>query len=172
MLLMAAATTGLVLVSSWGGSNYAWSDPMIIGLIAATVLAAVGFVLVERKTAEPIIPMSMFRDRNFNMTTIAGLFVSVAMFGALGYMPTYFQMATGVSATAAGLLMIPMMAALLASSMISGVLVVEDRPLQVDADGRLRHRGRRPAADELCLMPDTGVWVLCVYLACWVLGWA
>ncbi|MEV7649722.1 MDR family MFS transporter [Arthrobacter sp. NPDC089319] len=169
MLLMAAATTGLVLVSSWGGSTYAWSDPMMIGLIAGTVLAAVGFVLVERKTAEPIIPMSMFRDRNFIMTTIAGLFVSVAMFGALGYMPTYFQMATGVTATAAGLLMIPMMAALLASSMISGVLVSKT--------GRYKWMpvaGSAIVAVALLLMSfvhaDTGVWVLCVYLGLLGLG--
>ena len=80
------------------------------------------------------------------------------MFGAIGYMPTYLQMAFSVSATEPGLLMIPMMAALLVASMVSGVTGQPDRPLQVDADGRLRHRGRRPAADAF-LQADTAVWV-------------
>jgi EmrB/QacA subfamily drug resistance transporter len=123
MLLLAAATTCLVLVSSWGGSTYAWTDPVILALLAGTVAGTAGFVLVERRTAEPIIPMGLFKDRNFKLSTLAGLLVSVAMFGSLGYMPTYLQMATGATATEAGLLMIPMMAAMLLSSMLSGILV-------------------------------------------------
>ncbi|MBG6218531.1 EmrB/QacA subfamily drug resistance transporter [Arthrobacter sp. CAN_A6] len=123
MVFIALATTGLVLVSSWGGSTYAWTSPVILGLIAATVVSAVVFVQVERRTAEPIIPLSLFRDRNFKLTTVAGLLTSVAMFGSIGYMPTYLQMATGASATEAGMLMIPMMGALLVSSIVSGQLV-------------------------------------------------
>ncbi|WP_253904318.1 MDR family MFS transporter [Arthrobacter sp. Br18] len=123
MVFIALATTGLVLVSSWGGSSYDWFSPVILGLIAATLISAVAFVLVERRTAEPIIPMALFRDRNFKLTTVAGLLTSVAMFGSIGYMPTYLQMATGASATEAGMLMIPMMGALLVSSIVSGQLV-------------------------------------------------
>ena len=164
ILLMAAATTGLVLVSSWGGSTYDWSDPVIISLIAGTVLAAFLFVLVERRTAEPIIPMELFRDLNFNLTTISGLLVSVAMFGAIGYMPTYLQMATGATATEAGLLMIPMMGALLAASVISGSLVSKT--------GRYKWMpivGSLGVAVALLLLstisPTTPVWMICVYIA-------
>ncbi|EMY34786.1 drug resistance efflux protein [Arthrobacter crystallopoietes BAB-32] len=169
MLLVALATTGLVLISSWGGSTLAWSDPVMIALIAGTVLAAIGFVLVEGRTAEPIIPMELFKDRNFNMATISGLLVSVAMFGAIGYMPTYLQMATGASATEAGLLMIPMMGALLAASVSSGWLVSKT--------GRYKWMpiaGTVIVAGSLVLMglvhADTEVWHICLNLGVLGLG--
>jgi EmrB/QacA subfamily drug resistance transporter len=123
MSLIAVATTALVLVTTWGGGTYAWSDPIILGLIAVTVVAAVVFVLVERRTAEPLIPMSLFREPNFVLTTVAGLFIGVAMFGALGYMPTYLQMSFGLEASVAGLAMIPMMGAMLLTSTVSGALI-------------------------------------------------
>ena len=123
MLLLAIATTCLVLFATWGGNKYEWSDPVILALIAGTVLSAVAFVLVERRTAEPIIPLHLFKDLNFNLATVAGLLIGVAMFGAIGYLPTYLQMAFSVNATESGLLMIPMMGALLVASVVSGQMV-------------------------------------------------
>ena len=123
MALIAAATTALVLVVTWGGSTYDWASAQIIGLIIATVVLAVLFCLAELRAEHPVIPMALFSDRNFVLTTIAGLMIGVAMFGALGYMPTYIQMVTGVSATVAGLLMIPMMGGLLVASVVSGQVV-------------------------------------------------
>lgn len=123
MALLAIGTTTLILVGTWGGSLYAWASLEIIGLCVATVVAAGLFVLVESRAAEPIIPLSLFKDSNFNVTTLAGLLIAVAMFGAVGYLPTYFQMATGANATDSGLLMIPMMGAMLATSVITGVVV-------------------------------------------------
>lgn len=123
MMTLAVATACLVLVASWGGNDYAWNSPVIIGLIVATVVFAVLFVVAERRAAEPIIPPALFRDRNFNLTTVAGLLVGVAMFGAIGYLPTYLQMTFGADATLAGILMVPMMGMMLVSSMGSGWLV-------------------------------------------------
>ncbi|GAA4754439.1 MFS transporter [Gordonia alkaliphila] len=123
MALIAAATTALVLVVTWGGTTYDWASAQIIGLIIATVVLAVLFCLAEMRAEHPVIPMALFSDRNFVLTTIAGLMIGVAMFGALGYMPTYIQMVTGVSATVAGLLMIPMMGGLLVASVASGQVV-------------------------------------------------
>lgn len=123
MALIATATTSMVLVTTWGGGTYAWTDPVILGLIALFAVTAVAFVLVERRTAEPLIPMTLFKERNFVLTTIAGLLIGVAMFGALGYMPTYLQMSFGLDATVAGLAMIPMMGAMLITSTTSGALV-------------------------------------------------
>ena len=123
MALIAAATTSMVLVSTWGGGTYAWTDPVILGLIAVFVVSAVAFVMVERRAAEPLIPMSLFRERNFVLTTVAGLFIGVSMFGALGYMPTYLQMSFGLEASVAGLMMIPMMGAMLITSTGSGALI-------------------------------------------------
>lgn len=123
MALVAAATTTLVLVSTWGGSTYAWASPQIIGLIVATVVLAAAFCWAELRAVNPVIPMGLFRDRNFTLTTVAALAIGIAMFGAIGYMPTYIQMVTGVSATVAGLLMIPMMGGLLVASVVSGRIV-------------------------------------------------
>ncbi|WP_298446018.1 MDR family MFS transporter [Gordonia sp. (in: high G+C Gram-positive bacteria)] len=123
MSLIAAATTMLVLVCTWGGGQYAWGSPQIIGLIVATVAAAAAFCWAETRAENPVIPLALFTDRNFTLSTIAALMIGVAMFGALGYMPTYIQMVTHVTATHAGLLMIPMMGGLLVASIGSGRVV-------------------------------------------------
>ncbi len=123
MALIAVATTSLVLLSTWAGSTYAWTSPQIIALIAITIAAIIAFVLVERRASQPVIPLSLFADRNFTLTTIAGLLTGLAMFGVIGYMPTYLQMVGGLDATRAGLMMIPMMAGLLVASIVSGQLV-------------------------------------------------
>ncbi|MBM7367000.1 MDR family MFS transporter [Gordonia hydrophobica] len=123
MALIAGATTALVLVCTWGGHTYPWLSSQIITLGVAAVVLAIAFVAVEKRAENPIMPMGLFADRNFNLTTVANLMIGVAMFGALGYMPTYIQMVTGVSATVAGLLMIPMMGGLLITSIVSGQAV-------------------------------------------------
>ncbi len=123
MATLGLATTAIVLVATWGGSTFDWNSPEIIGLIAATVVLAALFVVIESRAAEPVMPLAMFRDRNFNLSTVASLLTAIAMFGAIGYMPTYLQMATGANATEAGLLMIPMMGALLITSVFTGQLV-------------------------------------------------
>ncbi|MDD2858029.1 MAG: MDR family MFS transporter [Candidatus Nanopelagicales bacterium] len=123
MLLIAVASTCVVLTATWGGSTYAWASPVIIGLIIGAVLTITAFFFVELRAAEPIMPPSLFRERNFTLTTAAGLIIGTAMFGAMAYMPTYLQMVTGANATQAGLLMIPMMFGLLVTSIGSGQLV-------------------------------------------------
>lgn len=121
--LIAIATTSLVLVTSWGGTEYEWGSILIIGLIALTVVSAGLFVWAETKAAEPIIPLSLFRDRNFTITTVAGLMTGVAMFGAIGYMPTFLQIANGINATESGLLLLPMLVGLLITAIGSGLLM-------------------------------------------------
>ena len=123
MALMALGTTAIVLIATWGGSTYDWTSPEIIGLVVGALVAIGLFILVESRAAEPVMPLHLFKDRNFNLSTLAALLTSVAMFGAIGYIPTYFQMAAGASATEAGLLMIPMMASLLVTSVITGIII-------------------------------------------------
>src|SRR5690554_514158 len=89
MALLAAATTCIVLVGSWGGKDFAWNSPVIIGLILGTVVSSALFILAEHRAAEPIIPLHLFRDRTFVLTTVAGLLTGLMMFGILGYVPTY-----------------------------------------------------------------------------------
>ncbi|MFF5626893.1 MDR family MFS transporter [Microbacterium sp. NPDC012755] len=121
-LTMAVAVTAIILVASWGGTEYEWNSPTIIWLLViATVFAAL-FVLAEYKASEPIIPLALFKSRNFVLATAAGLFIGVAMFGALAYLPTYLQMATGVNATISGFMMLPMIAGLMFTAITTGFL--------------------------------------------------
>ena len=81
-------------------------------------------------------PLHLFKERNFNLVTIVGLIIGIAMFGALAYLPTYLQMVTGANATEAGLLMIPLMAALLITSVALGTAGQQDRTVQGAAHDR------------------------------------
>jgi len=121
--LLAAAATCLVLLTSLGGTTFAWSSGPIIGLGVGAVAAIAGFVLVERRAAEPVLPMYLFRNRVFSAAGAVGLVVGFAMFGALAYLPQYFQIVKGVSPTSSGLRLLPLMAGLLATSITTGQLV-------------------------------------------------
>ncbi|WP_371526360.1 MFS transporter [Streptomyces sp. NBC_01283] len=122
-LLLASASTCLVLVTSWGGTEYAWGSRVILGLAAGAVASTVLFVVAERFAAEPIIPLRLFRDPVFNITGVVGMVVGVALFGAASYLPTFLQMVDGASATESGLLMLPMMGGVVGASVLSGQLI-------------------------------------------------
>ncbi len=123
MALIALFTSSVILASAWGGHQFAWTSPVILGLVALALVAAVVFVLAERRVSEPIIPLWLFRERNFILCTIAGLTIGVAMFGVLSYMPTYLQMVHGIDATIAGFMMVPMMATMLVFGTVVGFVV-------------------------------------------------
>ncbi|AGF72007.1 MDR family MFS transporter [Corynebacterium halotolerans] len=122
-LLMAVTTSSLILLTTWGGTQYAWGDPVILSLAAVVVVGAVAFVLVELRTSDPLIPMTLFRNRNMVLTTAAGTVLGLAMVGALGYLPTYLQMVHTLTPTNAGLMMIPMMVGMIGTSTIVGFLI-------------------------------------------------
>ncbi|MEV5550353.1 MFS transporter [Streptomyces sp. NPDC052309] len=122
-LLLAAASTCLVLLTSWGGTEYAWGSEVILGLGAGAAVSTVLFLVAERFAPEPLIPLRLFRDSVFNITGLVGLVVGVALFGAASYLPTFLQMVDGASATESGLLMLPMMGGIVGASIISGQLI-------------------------------------------------
>ncbi|QDQ16665.1 MFS transporter [Streptomyces spectabilis] len=122
-LFLTAASTCLVLLTSWGGTEYAWGSRVILGLAAGAVVATVLFLVVERFAAEPIIPLRLFRDSVFNITGLVGLVVGIALFGAASYLPTFLQMVDGASATESGLLMLPMMGGVVGASIVAGQLI-------------------------------------------------
>lgn len=119
---MALATSCLILVVSWGGNTYAWDSPVIIAMIVVTLVSAIAFVVIERRADDPLIPLGFFRNRSFLLCTVAGLLIMVGMMGALSYLPTYFQIVDGLGATAAGYMMVPMMAGMMITSTASGFL--------------------------------------------------
>ncbi|WP_374214742.1 MFS transporter [Streptomyces sp. SKN60] len=122
-LLLAAASTCLVLLTSWGGTEYAWGSRVILGLGAGATAAAVLFLVVEHFAAEPLIPLRLFRDSVFTVTSLVGAVVGIALFGAASYLPTFLQMVEGASATESGLLMLPLMGGIVVASVVSGQLI-------------------------------------------------
>ncbi|MFJ8076720.1 MFS transporter [Streptomyces sp. NPDC096176] len=122
-LFLAAGSTCLVLLTSWGGTEYEWDSRVIIGLGVGAAASTVLFLVVERFAPEPVIPLRLFRDSVFNITSLVGAVVGVALFGAASYLPTYLQMVDGASATESGLLMLPMMGGIVAASIVSGQLI-------------------------------------------------
>ncbi|MGW6268681.1 DHA2 family efflux MFS transporter permease subunit [Streptomyces sp. NPDC055060] len=121
--LIAAVATCLVLVASLGGTTWAWGSPQIIALAVLGVVLAVVFVAIERRAAEPVIPMKLFRVRTFTLSAIISFVVGFAMFGAMTYLPTFLQVVQGVSPTMSGVHMLPMVIGMLISSTASGQIV-------------------------------------------------
>ncbi|SHL23997.1 drug resistance transporter, EmrB/QacA subfamily [Pseudonocardia thermophila] len=121
--LLGVAVAALTLLTSWGGSTYAWDSWQIIGLAALTIVAGASFVVVERRQAEPILSLALFRDRSFSAATALSFLTGFAMFGAVTFLPQFQQIVQGASATSSGLLLLPMMAGMLTTSLIGGQIV-------------------------------------------------
>ncbi|MFF8446090.1 DHA2 family efflux MFS transporter permease subunit [Streptomyces leeuwenhoekii] len=121
--LIASVATCLVLVASLGGTTWAWGSPQIIGLAVLGVVLACAFVAVERRAAEPVLPLKLFRVRTFTLSAVISFIVGFAMFGAMTYLPTFLQVVQGVSPTMSGVHMLPMVAGVLLSSTVSGQIV-------------------------------------------------
>jgi EmrB/QacA subfamily drug resistance transporter len=121
--LLTVWITSLVLITTWGGTQYDWASPQILGLIALTVAGLIAFVLVERRQAEPIMPLRVFRNRNFTLAGGIAFISGFALFGAVGFLPQYQQFVQGASATNSGLLLMPMMIAIFAVSLTIGQVI-------------------------------------------------
>jgi EmrB/QacA subfamily drug resistance transporter len=121
--LLTVWITSLVLIATWGGTEYDWASPQIAGLAALTVAGLIAFILVERRQAEPIMPLRVFRNRNFNLAGGLAFISGFALFGAIGYLPQYQQFVQGASATNSGLLLMPMMAAVMVVSLVVGRVI-------------------------------------------------
>ncbi|WP_282693452.1 MFS transporter [Streptomyces sp. CC208A] len=122
-LLLAAASTCLVLLTSWGGTEYAWDDRVVIGLGCGAAGTVLLFLVVEHLAPEPLIPLRLFRDSVFTVTSLVGAVVGIALFGAAGYLPSFLQMVEGATATESGLLMLPLMGGIVVASVVSGQLI-------------------------------------------------
>ncbi|MFJ5261058.1 MDR family MFS transporter [Streptomyces sp. NPDC088387] len=118
--LLTVGITAIVLVTTWGGTEYAWTSARIMELIGIGVAALVGFVYWQTKAAEPILPLHIFRNRNFTLMAVIGFVTGFVMFGATLFLPLYQQSVQGASATNSGLLLLPMLGAMLVTSMVAG----------------------------------------------------
>ncbi|MGI5456778.1 MDR family MFS transporter [Streptomyces sp. CA-249302] len=120
VVLLTVGITSIVLVTTWGGSEYAWTSARIMELIGIGVAALIGFVFWQTKAAEPVVPLHIFRSRNFTLMSIIGFITGFVMFGATLFLPLYQQSVQGASATNSGLLLLPMLGAMLVTSMVAG----------------------------------------------------
>jgi EmrB/QacA subfamily drug resistance transporter len=118
--LLTLGISSIVLVTTWGGTEYAWTSARIMELIAIGAVALAGFLLWETRAAEPIVPLHIFRSRNFSLMSLIGFITGFVMFGAVLFLPLYQQAVQGASATNSGLLLLPMLGATMVVSLIAG----------------------------------------------------
>ncbi len=121
--LLAGSATALILFLSLGGISWAWASAPSIIMAVLGVLLAIAFVAVEHTAAEPVIPLKLFRERVFTAASAIGFVMGFAMFGALTFLPLFMQNVKGVSPTASGLRILPLMVGMLGASVVSGRLV-------------------------------------------------
>jgi EmrB/QacA subfamily drug resistance transporter len=122
-VMIGGAATSLVLLTSLGGVTFPWRSGPIFTLGILAVAFTVGFIVAERRAAQPVLPLHLFRQRVFAAASGIGFVVGFAMFGALTYLPQYMQIVKGVSPTASGLRLLPLMAGLLLTSIATGQLI-------------------------------------------------
>jgi EmrB/QacA subfamily drug resistance transporter len=123
VLLLAACLSAVVLFTSLGGTTYPWRSLFIVSLIVLSIALLALFILVERRAVEPILPLELFRNAIVRVTTAVSFIVGFSLFGASTFLPLYLQTVKGRSPTASGLLMTPMMAGVLLTSISSGQLI-------------------------------------------------
>jgi EmrB/QacA subfamily drug resistance transporter len=120
---LSAGVVALILLTTWGGTTYAWGSTMILTLGIGGVALLALFCLVELRAPEPIIPLVLFRNRTFSAASAVGFVIGFTMFGAIVYLPLYLQIVHGASPTKSGLELLPMVAGMLVTFIMSGQLV-------------------------------------------------
>ena len=121
--LLSAGVVGLILLTTWGGVQYAWGSSTIIDLGAVSVALLVAFCFVELRVSEPIIPLGLFKNRTFSAASAVSFTIGFTMFGAIIYLPLYLQIVHGASPTLSGLELLPMVSGMLITFILSGQLV-------------------------------------------------
>jgi EmrB/QacA subfamily drug resistance transporter len=164
VVLLSAATTCLIFFTDFGGrKDQGWDAPLTWLFGAGLTAAAISFVLVERRAEDPVIPLSLFRNRVFVNCTAIGFMLGLGMFAALAFVPTFLQMSSGTSAAVSGLLMLPMMVGLMGTAIGSGIAITRT--------GRYKPYPIAGAAVTIAAMlwmttlaATTPIWVICLQL--------
>src|SRR5690242_8625463 len=119
-IALAIAATSIILMTTWGGSQYAWASVQVIGLAALGLVSTAAFLAIEARAPEPILPLGVFRNRNFSVAIAMSFLLGLALFGALTFLPLYQQTVQHLSPTQSGLMLIPMMLGSTVTALISG----------------------------------------------------
>jgi EmrB/QacA subfamily drug resistance transporter len=123
--LLAVGITSIVLITTWGGKDYAWTSPTIIALGIIGVVSLGLFIWLERRVAEPVLPLGLFKNINFSLVSGIGFLVGFGLFGAVSFLPLYQQTVQGASATNSGLLLLPMMGGVMVTSIVVGRIITK-----------------------------------------------
>ncbi|MFJ7494189.1 MDR family MFS transporter [Streptomyces sp. NPDC097727] len=165
--MVTVGASALILATSWGGNEYAWGSPVVVGLFAGGAVALALFCLVEFRAREPMLPMRLFRNPVFTVCSVLSFIVGFAMLGAMIFLPTYLQYVDGDSATLSGVRTLPMVIGLLVASIFSGNAVSQTGQYRI-----FPIVGSLIMAVGLFLLsrmgPDSGVWLESLYMV--VLG--
>src|SRR6516165_4537669 len=108
-ITLAIAANSIILMTTWGGTQYAWGSVQVLGLIVLAIVGTVAFLAIEARAAEPILPLGVFRNRNFSVAIAMSFLLGLVLFGALTFLPLYQQTVQHLSPTQSGLMLIPMM---------------------------------------------------------------
>ena len=142
--LLSGSVTSLILLTTWGGNEYAWGSTTIVGLAIVGVALLAVFLWWETRAEEPILPLQLFRSSVFRVANAMGFTIGMAMFGAIVFIPLYLQLVYGASPTSSGLRLLPLMAGLLVAAVASGRIISRIGRYKVVPDrghgrARLRH---------------------------------
>jgi EmrB/QacA subfamily drug resistance transporter len=121
--LLVAGVSAILVGTQTGGRDFGWTSPQLLGLFGAGVVLIVSFVFRERVAAEPILPLRLLHNDTFRGTSLIGFLTGGVMFGVIIFLPQYLQVVRGVSATASGLMMLPVLSGVLLTSIVSGRLI-------------------------------------------------
>jgi EmrB/QacA subfamily drug resistance transporter len=132
--LLVGVIVPLVLIASWGGTTYPWGSSVIAALAVTAVLCGVGFLLVERRAAEPVLPLHLFARSDFTLITVVGCVAGFVLFGALTFLPLFQQGGQGISPTDSGLLLLPVLLPMVLVNLVGGRFIarrVSQRPFVI-----------------------------------------
>lgn len=121
--LVAAAVTGILLITVWGGNTYSWTSDTIIGLAIVSLLLVAAFIYVEMRSVEPVLPLGLFKNQIFSVSSILAFLLGFMMFGSIIFLPEYQQVVRGASAVKSGLMLIPLTLGVVLASIGSGVII-------------------------------------------------
>jgi EmrB/QacA subfamily drug resistance transporter len=124
-VLIVATFVPLLLALSWAGREYAWTSPLILGLLAGSAVGLAAFLIAESVVPNPILSLALFKNKVFATTNAAGFVTNMAFMGLVTFLPLYMQLGQGVAATVSGLTLLPLMVGLIGSAAGSGFLVTK-----------------------------------------------
>jgi EmrB/QacA subfamily drug resistance transporter len=164
VVFLSIATTCLIFFTDFGGDTaYGWDSLATWAWGVGLAIAVAAFIVTEARAEDPVIPLGLFRNPIFVNATAIGLTLGLGMFAAIGFVPTFLQMSSGTSAAESGLLMLPMMAGLMLTSITSGILISRTGRYRLFPIVGTLVTGAAMVA-MTTLSADTPVWLICVFL--------